>query len=475
MSPPSPAFPISQPPKSASPPPSTTRNKQTERSGDEEDLRRLKDQAYAFIDAGISIESGRALSVPLRGDELLESRMALEFYLRGRVLLEELLRRPPSLGPSEDLRGKVRPTLERVRERISVIQQFLAKKAVKKPLQAAASNHPNNSSGEHLLGQDLTQSIREQIILAGQIRVSWDEIAGLRDAKAALYETCILPLLRPDLFTGPRKPASGAGGVLLFGPPGTGKTMLAKAVAAAAKCTFIAVTAASLTSKFVGESEKIVRALFAVAREHQPAIVFIGNRQVNATLNPLLFVCVDEIDGLLSQRGEYGEHEASRRIKTEFLIQMDGLSSEGRILLLATTNRPGDLDEAFRRRFTSRVYVPLPDFEARLQLLRNILAASSASATTTSKSSSGLDESELRAIANFCHGYSASDICAVCRDAALAPLRDWSPEALVSVKSSAIRQVTIKDFEAALQRIKPSVKPESIRECEEWNRKAGAM
>jgi len=137
--------------------------------------------------------------------------------------------------------------------------------------------------------------------------VLFDDIAGLVDAKRALQEMVIMPQLRPDLFTGLRAPPRG---VLLFGPPGTGKTMLAKAVACQSNATFFSISAASLTGRWVGESEGMVRAMFEVARSRQPSFIFI-----------------DEVDSLLSERGGGNEGEASRKLKTEFLVQFDGVSS----------------------------------------------------------------------------------------------------------------------------------------------------
>lgn len=212
------------------------------------------------------------------------------------------------------------------------------------------------------------KQIFTEIVIQGD-EVHWDDVAGLEAAKSALKETVVYPFLRPDLFMGLREPARG---MLLFGPPGTGKTMLARAVATESKSTFFAISASSLTSKFMGDSEKLVRALFSLAKRLAPAIIF-----------------VDEIDSLLSARGGSSEHEASRRIKTEFLIQWSDLqraaagrdmsaSGEGdatRVLVLAATNLPWAIDEAARRRFVRRQYIPLPEDHVREKQLRTLLAA----------------------------------------------------------------------------------------------------
>ena len=207
---------------------------------------------------------------------------------------------------------------------------------------------------ERLRGVDKRMiEIIEQEILISTPNVKWSDVAGLSQAKRALNEIIILPMHYPNVFIGLREQPRG---VLLFGPPGTGKTMIAKALANEAKCTFFNISASSLTSKWIGEGEKLTRALFCVARVKAPSIIFI-----------------DEIDSLLTKRTDT-DFEASRRVKTEFLLQFEGVSSGSeRILVLGATNRPQDLDDAARRRFTKRIYVPLPEPETRKALIELLL------------------------------------------------------------------------------------------------------
>jgi SpoVK/Ycf46/Vps4 family AAA+-type ATPase len=218
------------------------------------------------------------------------------------------------------------------------------------------------------IDEGAAKQIFNEIVIQGD-EVHWDDVAGLDIAKNALKEAVVYPFLRPDLFMGLREPARG---MLLFGPPGTGKTMLARAVATESRSTFFSISASSLTSKYLGESEKLVRALFSLAKALAPSIIF-----------------VDEIDSLLSARSGSGEHEATRRIKTEFLIQWSDLQraaagreqsekekekgDASRVLVLAATNLPWTIDEAARRRFVRRQYIPLPEDEMRAVQLKTLL------------------------------------------------------------------------------------------------------
>ncbi|KAM9065909.1 spastin isoform 5-T5 [Sarcophilus harrisii] len=290
---------------------------------------------------------------------------------------------------------------------------------------------------------NLANLIMNEIVDNGTA-VKFDDIAGQELAKQALQEIVILPSLRPELFTGLRAPARG---LLLFGPPGNGKTMLAKAVAAESNATFFNISAASLTSKYVGEGEKLVRALFAVARELQPSIIFI-----------------DEVDSLLCERRE-GEHDASRRLKTEFLIEFDGVQSAGddRVLVMGATNRPQELDEAVLRRFIKRVYVSLPNEETRLLLLKNLL----------SKQGSPLTQKELAQLARMTEGYSGSDLTALAKDAALGPIRELKPEQVKNMSASEMRNIRLSDFTESLKKIKRSVSPQTLEAYIRWNKDFG--
>ncbi|XP_037349282.1 fidgetin-like protein 1 [Talpa occidentalis] len=274
--------------------------------------------------------------------------------------------------------------------------------------------------------------------------VNWDDIAGVEFAKATIKEIVVWPMMRPDIFTGLRGPPKG---ILLFGPPGTGKTLIGKCIASQSGATFFSISASSLTSKWVGEGEKMVRALFAVARCHQPAVIFI-----------------DEIDSLLSQRGD-GEHESSRRIKTEFLIQLDGAttSSEDRILVVGATNRPQEIDEAARRRLVKRLYIPLPEASARKQIVINLM----------SKEQCCLGEEEIELVVQQSDGFSGADMTQLCREASLGPIRSLQTADIATIMPDQVRPITYIDFENAFRTVRPSVSLKDLELYENWNKTFG--
>ncbi|KAI0467247.1 P-loop containing nucleoside triphosphate hydrolase protein [Xylaria cf. heliscus] len=301
------------------------------------------------------------------------------------------------------------------------------------------------------------KAIFNEIVVEGDV-VHWSDVAGLEVAKNALREAVVYPFLRPDLFMGLREPARG---MLLFGPPGTGKTMLARAVATESKSTFFSISASSLTSKYLGESEKLVRALFALAKVMAPSIIF-----------------VDEIDSLLSQRSGSGDHESTRRIKTEFLIQWGDLqraaagreNTEGskdrgdanRVLVLAATNLPWAIDEAARRRFVRRQYIPLPEPKTRATQLKTLLG----------QQKHNLTDTDIVELVELTDGFSGSDITALAKDAAMGPLRSLG-EALLHMTMDQIRPIELGDFRSSLRTIRPSVDRQGLKEYEDWARQFG--
>ena len=220
---------------------------------------------------------------------------------------------------------------------------------------------PNSNDPKAMAEKEL--EVYKQKILATMLppernNMTWNDVAGLQDAKDALREAVILPLRQPKLFSGSRKPWVG---VLLYGPPGTGKTFLAKAVASESDSTFFAISIGDIVSKWVGEGEAVFKMLFTVARDK---IKETGKSSI---------IFIDEIDSLLTTRGGDKESESARRLKTEFLTQMDGVGVDNRkLLVLGATNTPWEIDEAALRRFPKTILIPLPDNEAKFQQLQKL-------------------------------------------------------------------------------------------------------
>ncbi|KAF2070764.1 hypothetical protein CYY_007912 [Polysphondylium violaceum] len=282
-------------------------------------------------------------------------------------------------------------------------------------------------------------------VLETKEQLGWETVIGLEKVKQTLTETVILPNLRPDIFTGLRSPPKG---LLLYGPPGNGKTLIAKVCAYESNLKFFSISASSLTSKYVGDGEKLVRALFAVARHFQPSIIFI-----------------DEIDSLLTSRNS-NDSESARRIKTEILVQFDGVRStqQDRILVMGATNRPGDLDDAALRRMAKRIYVGLPEKEARKQIIRHYL----------SSITHNLTDKQIDQLGDKTDGYSGHDLYGLVKDAAYQPIRELGFNNVKDFDSE-IRPTNNKDFLASLKQIRPSVDKSTLKEYEVWSSKFGAL
>ena len=298
--------------------------------------------------------------------------------------------------------------------------------------------------------------------------VSFDDIAELNQAKKALQEAVLLPLIIPDYFKGIRRPWRG---VLLYGPPGTGKTMLAKALATQGKTTFFNVHSSSFASKWRGESEKLVRILFEMARFYAPTTIFI-----------------DEVDSLCSKRGEGNEGDGSRRVKAELLVQMEGVNSNTSaganeksdedkrkiVTVMAATNRPWDLDDALRRRFEKRVYIPLPNEKGRLQLFNLNLKKIEVDKNIN-----------YDKLVKLTEGYSGADISNVCREASFMPMR----RELITNKGRKIEDlvndpdfrakiraaICMPDFEKAIGNISKSVSAKDLEVYDKWTKEFSSV
>jgi len=284
----------------------------------------------------------------------------------------------------------------------------------------------------------------EEMIVKDRPNVTFKDIADLQHAKKAIMESIIFPTRRPDLF-----PLGWPRGILLFGPPGCGKTLLAAAVANEIEGVFIHADAASIMSKWLGDAEKKVAKLFRKARElssnGKPVIIFI-----------------DEVDSLL---GTFSNEVGGEvRMRNQFLQEMDGLLEKyGKhfIYVIAATNKPWKLDEAFIRRFQKRIYVPLPNYQARIELLK-----------LYTKKIKLAPDVDLRKLASLLDGYTASDI----RDIIMgAHLRTVSELFIKTGGRGEARPVTFADFKAVLEDRKPSVNKEMIKVYKTWYDKFKAV
>ncbi|MHA1369241.1 MAG: AAA family ATPase, partial [Promethearchaeota archaeon] len=278
-----------------------------------------------------------------------------------------------------------------------------------------------------------------QTIITEKPDVTWDDIAGLNRVKQALREAIVLPIMKPEIFKGARKPWTG---ILLFGPPGCGKTLMAKAAASECQATFYSADSASLVSKWLGESEKLVKSLFELARKTSPSLIFI-----------------DEIDSLTMARGSGSEGSGERRLKTQLMQEMQGMktSSKHRILILGATNIPWDLDTAFLRRFEKRIYIPLPDQESRAAIFK-----------IHTRGVDLADDVDFDELARLTVGYSGSDISLVCREAVMIPVRELDLKGAFDEQDINIRPVKRKDFIEAIEVQKPVSTPEDLKRFKEW-------
>jgi vacuolar protein-sorting-associated protein 4 len=312
-------------------------------------------------------------------DRKRDLKNSIDYYAKSVEYFLAGLRRDRVTSRSRAIKNHVKEYLNRAEKLKGILHR------IEELNRHRAVSHGGNGASNDLVAKRVKQLFDEAAKAIPNVK--WDDVAGAGAAKDALEEAVVLPLRFPSIFKDGRTPWKG---ILMFGPPGTGKTHLAKALANRSKHKLVAISASDLMSKYQGESEKMIRAVMEEARKRKPCIIFI-----------------DEIDSVGRKRKE-DENESMRRIKNELLKQMDGIGSKNEgVVVLAATNAPWEIDSALRRRFEKRVFVDLPEMEARLQILKIHLEGEPMR----------LKDSDFTRLANQTKGYSGSDLSSLCREA----------------------------------------------------------
>lgn len=341
------------------------------------------------------------------------------------------------------------------------IEQYINRAKVLKSHLGGGSGTPGKASGAKKAGdfkvdgekvpeeeQKLIDAISSTIVTESP-DITWNDIAGLQKSKQILREAIVLPILKPELFVGARRPWSG---VLLFGPPGCGKTLLAKAAASECEATFFYASSADLLSKWLGESEKMVSTLFKVARIQAPSLIFI-----------------DEIDSVATKRGGGSESGGERRIKTQLLQEIQGIKTDSKktLLVLGATNRPWDIDNAMLSRFQKKVYIPLPDLEARAKIFE----------LETKGVNMDMEQEDFIELGVRSEGYSGRDIANVCREVVMIPIRELDATGILENPNEEVkvRDLTIDDFKKTLKEVKPMSDHILLKKFEKWAKKFGEL
>jgi SpoVK/Ycf46/Vps4 family AAA+-type ATPase len=284
------------------------------------------------------------------------------------------------------------------------------------------------------------------MVISEKPTTKWEDIGGLDDVKKEVREAIVLPMIKkkPEFVEAPKT-------LLLYGPPGTGKTLIAKAASNTLKANFFEARTSTLLSKYFGESSKIVSLLFEKARKKQPSIIFM-----------------DEFDSIMMSR-DSGIQESTRRVVSQLLMEIEGFSTkkEDKVILIAATNKPWDLDDAMISRFQRKIYVPLPDPEARKQIFEIHLKGAT------------LHDITIGNLSEMSERYSGRDIANVCKEAIMFMIREQNPKmeeltaSQIEKYAMSYRSLTKEDFERALSKIKKTVDDRTIRRYEEWGEQLG--
>ena len=371
-------------------------------------------------------------------------RQAINKYQRAAEILMQFMK----YNKNPQMRMLCQKNIEEYVERAKILKSHLSGTRPRRVRPAERPSVPKDEAGAEADIEAVSSEEQELLdMISGTIvtespDVKWNDIAGLENVKQALREAIVLPIAKPELFTGARRPWSG---ILLFGPPGCGKTLLAKAAATECKATFFSASSADILSKWLGESEKLISSLFKVARLKAPSLIFM-----------------DEIDSVATKRGEGAESGGERRVKTQLLSEIQGLKSthDKPLLVLGATNRPWDIDNAMLSRFEKRVHVPLPDLKARAGIFR----------IHTEGVDSALTDEDFVELAVRTEGYSGRDIANVCREVIMLPVRELDMSGLLedSGKEVTVRDITLKDFKSTLKKVKPMTTKTLLKQYNDW-------
>jgi len=366
-----------------------------------------------------------------------KKRQAINKYQRAAEILMQFMK----YNKNPQMRMLCQKNIEEYVERAKILKSHLGGVSPRKIQQverpSVSGVDDSEASAVSSEEQELIDMISSTIVTESP-KVNWDDIAGLENVKQAVREAIVLPIAKPELFKGARRPWSG---ILLFGPPGCGKTLLAKAAATECKATFFSASSADLLSKWLGESEKLISSLFKVARLKAPSLIFM-----------------DEIDSVATKRGEGSESGGERRVKTQLLSEIQGLKStyDKPLLVLGATNRPWDIDNAMLSRFEKRVHVPLPDMKARAGIFK----------IHTEGVNTELTDEDYVELAVRTEGYSGRDIANVCREVIMLPIRELDMSGLLesSDEEVNVRDISLKDFKKTLKKVKPMTNQALIKQ-----------
>ncbi len=379
-------------------------------------------------------------------DEAGRYRQAINKYQRAAEILIQFVK----YNKNPMMIRKCQDQIEQYVTRAQALKAHLSGPRARRSSPAVSPSEPKGEGGEEGAVSSEEQELMDSIsgtILTESPNVKWKDIAGLKDCKQAVREAIVLPIMKPQLFTGARKPWSG---ILLFGPPGCGKTLLAKAAATECKATFFSVSSADLLSKWLGESEKLISSLFKVARLKAPSLIFM-----------------DEIDSVTTTRGSGHEGGGERRVKTQLLQEIQGVKSthDKPLLVLGATNRPWDIDIAMLSRFEKKVYVPLPDQPARAGIFK----------IHTAGVNSALKDEDFIELAVRSDGYSGRDISNVCREVIMIPVRELDMGGLLEDpdKEVIVRDINLKDFLKTIKKIKPMTTGSVLKRYQDWAEEFG--